>query len=107
MPHQITCISFASLLEFRWTTENVQHMRITRFPDIGSPIPIFAEITEEFSMPINHLSKVMGKLTRTGWVHALRGRNGGHLPGTDTQTLHIETVLRELECNPELINCER
>jgi len=42
-------------------------MRITRFHDIGSPIPIFAEITEEFSMPINHLSKVMGKLTRTGW----------------------------------------
>jgi len=94
-------------------------MRLTRFSDIGLRVLIYlahaseqqapatvAEIAGQFDIPLNHLVKVVARLARVGWIHAMRGRNGGLLLRADATTLHVGTVLRELEGDAELVDCE-
>lgn len=94
-------------------------MRLTRFSDIGLRVLIYlervgervhpvtvAEIAAQFTIPQNHLVKVAGHLARAGWVHALRGRNGGLRLAADPQQLTVGQVLRELEGDHELVDCE-
>lgn len=94
-------------------------MRLTRYSDIGlrvliylartgerrSPVTV-AEIGAQFDVPVNHLVKVVGQLARAGWVSATRGRNGGLRLAADPDALRIGTVLRELEGDTELVDCE-
>jgi Rrf2 family nitric oxide-sensitive transcriptional repressor len=94
-------------------------MRITRFSDIGLRVLIYlagadkhrapatvAEISKQFDIPANHLVKVVGQLARMGWIQALRGRKGGLLLHADPKSLHLGTILRELEGDAELVDCE-
>jgi Rrf2 family nitric oxide-sensitive transcriptional repressor len=94
-------------------------MRLTRFSDIGlraliylerageRPHPVtVAEIGSQFDIPLNHLVKVVGHLARAGWVQATRGRNGGLRLAADPATLTVGQVLRELEGDAELVDCE-
>ena len=93
-------------------------MRLTRFSDIGLRVLIYleragerphpvtvAEIASQFDIPLNHLVKVVGHLARAGWVHAMRGRNGGLRLAADAATLTVGQVLRELEGDDELVDC--
>ncbi len=94
-------------------------MRLTRFSDIGLRVLIYlaradagraqvtvAEIATQFDIPVNHLVKVVGHLSRAGWIKATRGRNGGLRLSADPLTLKVGAVLRELEGDTELIDCE-
>lgn len=94
-------------------------MRITRFSDIGLRVLIYlsgadehrapttvAEIAKQFDVPVNHLVKVVGQLARVGWIQSLRGRHGGLRLRADAATLRIGTVLRELEGDAELVDCD-
>jgi Rrf2 family nitric oxide-sensitive transcriptional repressor len=94
-------------------------MRITRFSDIGLRILIYltqdragsapvtaGEIATQFDVPLNHLVKVAAQLARAGWIDATRGRNGGLVLRADAKQLRIGTVLRELEGDAELVDCE-
>jgi Rrf2 family nitric oxide-sensitive transcriptional repressor len=94
-------------------------MRLTRFSDIGLRVLIYleragarphpvtvAEIASQFAIPQNHLVKVVGHLARAGWVRALRGRNGGLRLAADPNLLTVGQVLRELEGDDELVDCE-
>ncbi|MDM5177718.1 Rrf2 family transcriptional regulator [Massilia sp. DJPM01] len=94
-------------------------MRLTRFTDIGLRVLIYlaragerrvpvtvAEVAAQFELPVNHLVKVVGHLARAGWVSAIRGRNGGLRLAANSATLSIGTVLRALEGDSELVDCE-
>ena len=94
-------------------------MRLTRFSDIGLRVLIYlsrtgerrapvtvAEIASQFDIPVNHMVKVVGHLARVGWIQATRGRNGGIRLCVDASALKIGTVLRELEGDAELADCE-
>jgi len=94
-------------------------MRLTRFSDIGLRVLIYleragerphpvtvAEIASQFDIPLNHLVKVVGHLARAGWIHAMRGRKGGLRLAADPATLTVGQVLRELEGDDELVDCE-
>lgn len=94
-------------------------MRLTRFSDIGMRVLIYlarsgerhapvtvAEIAAQFDIPVNHLVKVVGHLARAGWISATRGRNGGLRLSADPAKLRIGGVLRELEGDSELVDCE-
>lgn len=94
-------------------------MRLTRFSDIGLRVLIYlaridanrscvtvAEIALQFNVPLNHLVKVVGHLVRSGWVLATRGRNGGIRLAVMADTLRIGSVLRILEGDAELVDCE-
>jgi len=107
---------FRNALAFRWRSPA---MRLTRYSDIGLRVLIYlarsdarqgpitmAEIAGQFDIPLNHLIKVAGHLARTGWVDALRGRNGGLRLAIEPKTLRVGTILRELEGGDELMDCE-
>ncbi len=94
-------------------------MRLTRFSDIGLRVLIYlectaensapvtmAEIATQFDIPVNHLVKVVGHLSRTGWILATRGRNGGLRLAADPALLRVGVVLRELEGEAEVVDCE-
>jgi Rrf2 family nitric oxide-sensitive transcriptional repressor len=94
-------------------------MRITRFSDMGLRVLIYlagadkhralvtvAEIARQFDLPPHHLVKVVGQLARFGWIQALRGRKGGLLLTADPTTLRLGLVLRQLEGDAELVDCE-
>lgn len=94
-------------------------MRLTRFSDIGLRVLIYlaragndrgpvtvAEVASQFDIAGNHLVKVVGHLARAGWVTATRGRNGGIRLAVDPATLKVGQVLRELEGDAELVDCE-
>lgn len=94
-------------------------MRITRFSDIGLRVLIYlagadkhralvtaAEISRQFDIAPNHLVKVVGQLAKLGWIQALRGRKGGLLLLADPTTLRLGDVLRQLEGDAELVDCE-
>ncbi|MDB5758534.1 MAG: BadM/Rrf2 family transcriptional regulator [Burkholderia sp.] len=94
-------------------------MRLTQFSDIGLRVLIYlagadkqralvtvGEIARQFDIPANHLVKVVGHLARMGWIQASRGRHGGLRLLADPATLHLGTVLRELEGDAELVDCE-
>lgn len=94
-------------------------MRLTRFSDIGLRVLIYlaragedrgpvtvAELATQFGVPANHLVKIVGHLNKVGWVKATRGRNGGLRLATDAAALRIDAVLRELEGDTELADCE-
>ncbi len=94
-------------------------MRLTRFSDIGLRVLMYlaqadtqrapatvAEIARQFDIPINHLVKVVAELSRSGWILATRGRKGGLSLNVDPKKLKIGAVLRELEGDAELVDCE-
>ncbi|NHZ98171.1 Rrf2 family transcriptional regulator [Massilia sp. CCM 8734] len=94
-------------------------MHLTRFTDMGLRVLIYlaragerrvpvtvAEVAAQFALPVNHLVKVVGHLARAGWVCATRGRNGGLRLAADAATLSVGAVLRELEGDSELVDCE-
>lgn len=94
-------------------------MRLTRFSDIGLRVLMYlaqadtqrapatvAEIANQFDIPINHLVKVVAQLSRKGWILATRGRRGGLNLAVDARKLKIGAVLRELEGDTELVDCE-
>ncbi|HLL11034.1 MAG TPA: Rrf2 family transcriptional regulator, partial [Rubrivivax sp.] len=94
-------------------------MRITRYSDIGLRVLLYlagaegqrapatvAEIARQFDVPVNHMVKVVGQMARAGWVQATRGRNGGLALRADAASLRIGAVLRELEGDAELVDCD-
>lgn len=94
-------------------------MHLTRFSDIGLRVLIYlsrakaerapatvAEIALQFELSTHHLVKVVGHLGRAGWLQATRGRRGGLRLSVDPALLQIGTVLRELEGDAELVDCE-
>ncbi|TMS58480.1 Rrf2 family transcriptional regulator [Imbroritus primus] len=93
-------------------------MRLTRFSDIGlrvlmylasdartTPVTV-AEVAQQFAIPHNHLVKAVGALAKLGWVDATRGRHGGIRLGIAAEQLHIGTVLRALEGDDEVVDCQ-
>lgn len=94
-------------------------MHLTRFSDIGlrvlmylsraklesAPVTV-AEIAMQFELSNNHLVKVVGHLARTGWIQTMRGRQGGLRLAADPASLKIGMVLRELEGDVELVDCD-
>lgn len=94
-------------------------MRITQFSDIGLRTLIYlsrceervqpvtmAEIAKQFDLPANHLVKVASHLSRVGWLESTRGRNGGIRLAASAMKLKVGTILRELEGDSELVDCD-
>lgn len=72
-----------------------------------TPAITLAEVAGQFVIPKNHLIKVAGKLAKTGYVNATRGRLGGLRLATDPSNIRLGQVLRLLEGNAEVIDCAK
>lgn len=92
-------------------------MQLTRFSDLGlrvlmylahqdRPEPVtIAEIATQFNVPTNHLTKVVNKLGRLGWVSTLRGRHGGLRLGQPAAAIRVGEVVQQMEGHEQLIDC--
>ncbi len=92
-------------------------MQLNRFTDFGLRILMYltqheralpvtvGEIATQFGVPHNHLVKVANRLSKLGWVTAVRGRHGGLRLAVAPRDLHLGQVLRALESHERLIDC--
>lgn len=92
-------------------------MHITRFTDFGLRILMYlshqsraepvkiVEIAEQFSIPRNHLIKVVNHLSKLGWIETTRGRHGGLRLAIQPKQLKLGDILRQLEDSHEVVDC--
>jgi len=63
------------------------------------------EICDHFSMPRNHLIKVVQRLGQLGYLHTQRGKGGGLRLGMSTDEIIIGDVVRAMEHNLDIVDC--
>ncbi len=63
---------------------------------------VFAtEIAKDYDIPLNHLTKIVHKLSLLGYINTYRGRNGGIELGKEKTEILIRDVIVDFE--PSLI----
>jgi Rrf2 family nitric oxide-sensitive transcriptional repressor len=92
-------------------------MQLTKFTDLSLRVLMYLtqhdrlqpvtinEIAQQFSVPRNHLIKVVTRLNKLGWVFAMRGRHGGLRLGLEANQLKLGNIIFELENTSTLIDC--
>lgn len=91
-------------------------MRLTSFSDYAFRLLIFAASHEDrlitieetarvFCVSRAHLMKVANKLTRAGFLKAVRGRSGGLMLGKPPQEIRLSEVLAVVEPDFALAEC--
>lgn len=95
-------------------------MHLTQFSDIGlrllmylaretrgTPAVTIAEISTQFGIPRNHMTKVAGKLAKDGWIRATRGRVGGISLSRHPSEMQLGQIVQALEGEKALVECEK
>ncbi|MFO8126954.1 RrF2 family transcriptional regulator [Yoonia sp.] len=91
-------------------------MRLTTFTDYGfrmlmrmasAPDRAFstAELAAEFGLSRNHLSKIMQRLAKAGYVETRRGSGGGAILAMPADQIRLGAVIRLLEDGQPLVEC--
>ncbi|MFD6425688.1 RrF2 family transcriptional regulator [Streptomyces sp. NPDC060198] len=93
-------------------------MRLTRFTDValrvlmrlavmenGEP-PTTREVASVMRVPYTHTAKVVARLQHLGLVEARRGRGGGLALTGAGRTASIGGLVRELEGEGDVVECE-
>jgi len=65
------------------------------------------EIAEAYQISRNHLMKVVYRLGVAGFVHSVRGKNGGLRLGRPAAEINVGDVVRKMEENWDLASCFR
>ena len=91
-------------------------MQLTRFSDYALRVLMFAhaaddrlvtieEMATAFAISRTHLMKVVNKLTRAGYLTAVRGRNGGLRLAMPAAAINLADVVRITEPDLALVEC--
>jgi len=64
------------------------------------------ELAEQFSIPKNHLMKVISEMAALGYIETVRGSRGGIKLSREALMLHLGDLIRQFEANMDLINCD-
>jgi Rrf2 family nitric oxide-sensitive transcriptional repressor len=92
-------------------------MQLTRYTDYSLRVLIFAslkdkdqritisDIAEHFQISRNHLLKVVHHLSKLGLLHTTRGKGGGIELGRPIEQINIGEVVRQMESNLDIIDC--
>ena len=63
------------------------------------------EIAEFYGLPEKFLFKILGGLTKAGFMETVRGRNGGIRLARPAEEISLGDVVREMEENFEMAEC--
>ncbi|MGL4475213.1 MAG: Rrf2 family transcriptional regulator [Shewanella sp.] len=66
-----------------------------------------AEITQVFDLSPNHVSKIIHNLGKLGYLHTVRGKNGGFKLAKAAEQINIGQLVRELEPTMNVIDCHQ
>jgi len=64
------------------------------------------EVTQAFEMSQDHVMKIVQKLSKAGFIKALRGKNGGIRLGRPASEIVISDVVTLMEATLTPVNCE-
>lgn len=68
---------------------------------------VFAqEIADVYEIPLNHLTKIIHKLGKLGYINTYRGRNGGIELGKAKEQIFIHQVIVDFEPSLNPADCE-
>jgi Rrf2 family nitric oxide-sensitive transcriptional repressor len=99
------------------TPGKVIFMQLTAFTDYSLRVLIYlATYTEEkrinikdissaYSISNNHLTKVVYKLGKLGYIDTIRGRNGGILLNRQPEEINIGQLIRQTEDHLHIVEC--
>jgi len=63
------------------------------------------EISEQYEISKNHLTKLVHDLAQQGFVETVRGKNGGLRIGRDPATITVGSVVRAMEKDLTVVEC--
>jgi Rrf2 family nitric oxide-sensitive transcriptional repressor len=92
-------------------------MQLTLFTDYALRVLIYAarnsdvlvtmkEISDFYGISADHLRKVIHSLSKTGYIKSYRGKKGGLELAYGSENIRIGDVVRDMEGNPGIIDCE-
>jgi len=94
-------------------------MRLTHHTDFSLRVLIFLalqqddklvttdEVAKHFSILKNHLTKVVHKLAKQGYIKAIRGKNGGICLAREASSINLGEVVQVMENNIEVVDCQK
>lgn len=94
-------------------------MQLTRFTDLGLRVLMYLtykertepvtipEIADIFQVSRNHLVKVVHFMAQQKWLITTRGKGGGMALAHPPEHYRIGDIVRTLEDNPRLIDCDK
>lgn len=94
-------------------------MRLTAFTDFGlrtlmylthlpeNQLSSVPEVAKIYNASQNHFVKVIGQLTKLGYVQSIRGKNGGIRLAKKPEDINIGAVIRALENHLDAVDCEK
>lgn len=91
-------------------------MRLTRHTDYALRVLIYLSVrpgervsirsvADAYGISHNHLTKVVQRLKRGGWVDTTRGQGGGITLARSPRDIHVGEVTRQLERADALVEC--
>ncbi|WMC10055.1 Rrf2 family transcriptional regulator [Oceanimonas pelagia] len=92
-------------------------MKLTTYTDFGlralmylatlprGELTSVARVSALYDVSRNHMVKVINQLAREGYIHALRGKNGGIRLAKEPKDINVGRVIRLLEHNLRGIDC--
>ncbi len=91
-------------------------MQITKFSDYALRTLVYLgdhsdelvtikEISDYYGIVHSHLTKVVHLLSTSGFIHSVRGRNGGLRLAKDPQLIPLGSVIRATEENLYVLDC--
>tara|TARA_B100000700_G_scaffold284207_1_gene337243 strand:- start:2166 stop:2618 length:453 start_codon:yes stop_codon:yes gene_type:complete len=63
------------------------------------------DLSDVFSVPKNHLNKVVHHLGKLGFIETWRGKGGGFSLAVDASDMRLDNVIRQLEGDEDWIDC--
>lgn len=63
------------------------------------------EISEQYDISRNHLTKLVHKLGKNGFIETIRGKRGGLRIGRDPATITVGEVVRAMESDLAIVEC--
>ncbi len=63
------------------------------------------DIAQSYDVPKSHLMKVVNALVNSGFINAVRGKNGGICLALDPQEINLKSIMQTLEPSLLKINC--
>ncbi len=90
-------------------------MRLTKYSDYALRTLIYAatakrrctidEIAQSYTIPKNHLVKVVNQLATLGFIHSIRGKGGGLELAYEPSAINLGEVVRATEQSFDLVEC--
>lgn len=91
-------------------------MRLTNMSDYSVRLLVYlcehrnrlctiAEVAHAYGISEPHLMKITQRLARHGWVHTVRGKNGGMELAHEPQDIRLGDLIRDMENDLTLVEC--